>query len=181
MKIMIIHDKYDFARDLEKFYQEKSSITKFTDDKKFSEKLRDTSSLFNNLNEEFQNDFLKTKEKILEQITVKKEELIPENNEDVMIEDQNNDLAQISSLDNDKNQEINTNYISINKETKIILENAKKYIKLEDLANQIIVKNQGFSFADVFYNTLCMAQNKEILIKQTEFFNNSLISLKIVK
>ena len=185
---MVIHDKFDFERDLEKFCQEKSSICKFRDDQKFSGKCRDlnestinTSSLFNKLDEEFSNDFLKAKEKILEQIIEIKEE-IPQQDEEVMRLDQHDMQTEVNYNDNIKSEEeINFYFNTIHKETQNLLENKKKQTKFMDLASEIIKKNISFGVADVFYNTLCMAQNREIELKQNEFFNNSSILLKIVK
>ena len=186
---MIISEAYDFQNDLVKYSQAKSSIYKYLDCQNFSGNKKDlkdmnqyslninTSNLFNNMDEEFGDDFLKTKEKILEQVTIKKEDLPIQEENQVMEQDE---IANPSLLAKNE-EELNIYYQSIKNATKSILKNKKSGFKFEKFIDEIREKDSNFSFPDVFYNILCMAQNREVDIKQDEYFSNSTIILKLIK
>jgi len=187
MRMKIANDKYDFEQVLIDFNREKHTIGNFLDDRfgketslDFSDSKVNNSNLFNKLDEEFSVDFLKTKDKILDQVKEKKEENIPENLEEEMKEDQ-------------FNQEINEEYIvnqeeeekvvlqRLNEETIELLTKKKKGMKFDEFTEKIKEKIDKIHNADVFYNSLLMAQNIDIEINQANYFDNTSILLRLNK
>jgi hypothetical protein len=186
MRMKIANDKYDFEQVLIDFNREKCSISNFLDDKFGKESSLDltdskvnTSNLFNKLDEEFSVDFLKTKDKILDQVKEKKEEKIAENIEEEMREDQFNQEINEENIENQEEEKVNLQ--KLNEETIAILTKKKKGIVFDKFTEKIKEKIENIHTADVFYNSLLMAQNMDIEINQTNSFDNTSIVLRLYK
>lgn len=186
MRMIVDNKKYDFVQILNNFRSEKGSISNYLDDKilketslDFNDSKVNTSNLFNRLDEEFSMDFLKTKDKILEQVKEKKEDIFPEHYQDDMKEDQYHEEFNVEKNENLEEQKAVLH--RLNEKTKEILRKRKKGIGFIEFTEKLIENIEKVQTADVLYNSLIMAQNMEIEINQAQYFDNTSILLKINK